>query len=95
MFINIFKSNTKVDPAKITSTSEETNATNLPKSLQVQYKPNFGTFDNWMKNNRDHQNDAFKAIQKATIGQISLPTGTGKTRVQIALFIPSFSFELG
>jgi superfamily II DNA or RNA helicase len=87
MFINIFKSNTKVDLATVTSTSEETNATNLPKSLQVQYKPNFGTFDNWMKNNRDHQNDAFKAIQKATIGQVCLPTGTGKTRVQIATHV--------
>src|SRR5574343_2071639 len=87
MFINIFQSNTKVDLATVPSTSEETTATNLPKSLQVQYKPNFGTFDNWMKNNRDHQNDAFKAIQKATIGQISLPTGTGKTRVQIATHI--------
>ena len=87
MFINIFKSNTKVDIAKISSTREETNASSLPKSLQVQYKPNFGTFDNWMKNNRDHQNEAFKAIQKATIGQICLPTGTGKTRVQIAAHI--------
>lgn len=87
MFINIFKSNTKVDLATVTSSSEETNATNLPKSLQVQYKPNFGTFDNWLKNNRDHQNDAFKAIRKATIGQVCLPTGTGKTRVQIATHI--------
>lgn len=87
MFINIFKSNTKVDLANVSSTSEETNASKLPKSLQVQYKPNFGTFDNWMKNNRDHQNEAFKAIQKNTIGQVSLPTGTGKTRVQIATHI--------
>ncbi len=87
MFINIFKSKATVNPALVSTTSEETNASQLPKSLQVQYKPNFGTFDNWVKNNRNHQNEAFKAIQKATIGQILLPTGTGKTRVQIAAHV--------
>ena len=100
MFINIFKSTTKVN--NITSTSEDTDATTLPrtakvvstedevklpKSLQKKYTQNFASFDKWMQKNRIHQNKAFLAIQKATIGQISLPTGTGKTRVQIATHI--------
>ena len=103
MFINIFKSNTKVDIAKVVSTREATDASTLPKSnavstnedieiklpksLQKKYTQNFATFDKWMQNNRKHQTKAFLAIQKATIGQISLPTGTGKTRVQIATHI--------
>lgn len=100
MFINIFKSTTKV--TNISSTSEDTDATTLPKfakvvstedevklpkSLQKKYTQNFATFDKWMQKNRNHQTKAFLAIQKATIGQISLPTGTGKTRVQIATHI--------
>jgi hypothetical protein len=83
-FINIFKSGTRVD--KVKKSTESTNP-NIPKGLQVEYKPNFGTFDNWIKNNRDHQMKAFDVSTKNSIGQISLPTGTGKTRVQIALHV--------
>ena len=80
-FINVFKS------GELISNVVKTSDVKLPKSLQVEYKPNFGTFDNWLKNNRDHQMDAYDIAKKNTIGQISLPTGTGKTRVQIALHI--------
>lgn len=85
MFINIFKSNK--NPQNVTTNTEATKASNLPKSLQTQYKPNFSTFDNWLNNNRNHQSQAFNVIQTTDKGQISLPTGTGKTRVQIATHI--------
>lgn len=82
-FLNIFKSSSKVSKVEHISTINP----NIPKSLQVEYKPNFGTFDNWMRNNRDHQMKAFDLASSNTIGQISLPTGTGKTRVQVALHV--------
>ncbi len=82
-FINIFKSGTEVN---LVEKNEELNP-NIPKSLQVQYKANFGTFDNWLRMNRDHQMKAYDIATHNTIGQISLPTGTGKTRVQIALHV--------
>jgi len=82
-FINIFKSGTAVN--KVESTQELN--PNLPAALQVQYKANYGTFDNWIRMNRDHQMKAYDIATHNTIGQISLPTGTGKTRVQIALHV--------
>jgi superfamily II DNA or RNA helicase len=82
-FINIFKSGQEVSNVVKT---EELNP-NIPTSLQVQYKPSFGTFENWMRMNRDHQMEAFDIAKNETIGQVSLPTGTGKTRVQIALHV--------
>lgn len=82
-FINIFKSGTEV---AIVEKTEELNP-NIPASLQTIYKPNYGTFDNWLRMNRDHQMEAYDIANKNSIGQISLPTGTGKTRVQIALHV--------
>lgn len=85
-FITIFKSGFKID--KIVKESEATQIDpSLPKSLQVQYKPNHASFRNWMKNNRDHQATAIAKAMNESIGQVSLPTGTGKTRVQIALHV--------
>ena len=80
-FINTFKSGEVIK--EVTKTSEQ----KLPSSLTAVYKPSYDTFDNWLKNNRNHQIKAIDATKKADIGQISLPTGTGKTRVQIALHI--------
>lgn len=82
-FINIFKSTQEVNKVEKT---EELNP-NIPLALQVQYKANYGTFDNWLRMNRDHQMKAYDVANKTNIGQISLPTGTGKTRVQIALHV--------
>ena len=66
MFINVFKSGTKVET--VINKSEETIASDLPKSLRVEYKPNYATFDNWVRNNREHQMDALELIQKNSIG---------------------------
>lgn len=91
-FINIFKSGCKVTSPKNTGTKVVPQVvpqvdTSLPKALQTIYKPHYDTFNNWMILNRKHQVDAYVNCNKSTKGQISLPTGTGKTRVQIALHI--------
>ena len=44
-------------------------------------------FLDWTKNHRAHQVDAILKATGKTIGQICLPTGTGKTRVQIHLHV--------
>jgi superfamily II DNA or RNA helicase len=41
----------------------------------------------WWGKHRDFQREAISACKNMNIGQISLPTGTGKTRVQIALHL--------
>lgn len=55
----------------------------LPKALWTQYSPSFEAFDAWAKNHRQHQTEAIEAIRNNQSGQISMPTATGKTRVQI------------
>lgn len=79
-FINVFTGN---PTGKQVVKSSKT----LPAGLIPKYQPNFDTFYHWSKFHRDHQKAALKAIGTNQIGQISMPTGTGKTRVQIALHI--------
>jgi len=40
-------------------------------------------YANYASKNRKHQNEALDAMKSQMIGQICLPTGTGKTRIQI------------
>lgn len=49
----------------------------------AKYTTSFHTFDDWAKTHRDYQTEAIDAINQNPIGQISLPTGTGKSRVQV------------
>ena len=42
-------------------------------------------FARWASHHRDHQKKAIEALQTDQVGQCSLPTGTGKTRVQVHL----------
>jgi superfamily II DNA or RNA helicase len=44
-------------------------------------------FNKFLYENRDHQKEALSKIIGEDIGQIIIPTGTGKTRVQIAIHI--------
>jgi len=81
-FINIFTGSPKKGPVK-----KEMTKTGLPQIVVAPYTPNFDTFYHWSKFHRDHQKDALKAMEGQSIGQICLPTGTGKTRVQIAVHI--------
>jgi len=46
-----------------------------------------GVWSDFVKNHRQHQNEAIAALATADKGQASLPTGTGKTRVQIHLHV--------
>jgi superfamily II DNA or RNA helicase len=59
----------------------------IPQSVLAVYKPNFNYFDTWRKHHRDHQIQAIKSMQGKNTGQVSLPTGTGKTRVQIDVHV--------
>ena len=47
----------------------------------------FDYFDKYVSCNREHQNNALLATNKANIGQIISPCGTGKTRIQICLHV--------
>ena len=49
--------------------------------------PKTSVYDSFIANNRDHQIKALEAIAKYVRGQIILPTGTGKTRVQVAMIV--------
>lgn len=61
----------------------------LPAALQddFQYKENFKAFDEYSKMHRDHQRDALKVLKGKDIGQVTIPTGTGKTRIQVSLHV--------
>lgn len=78
-FINIFKGRPK-DGGVVRQT------TTIPEDVPI-YQPNFGTFDHWSKFHRDHQKLALRALDGESIGQVCFPTGTGKTRIQIAVHI--------
>lgn len=58
-----------------------------PKSVVQVYKQNFNYFDIWRRHHRDHQKEAINSIKGQINGQISTPTGTGKTRIQIDVHV--------
>ena len=59
----------------------------IPKSLDLEYKQNFQTYYDFNSNHRPHQKQALKHLVGETVGQISIPTGTGKTRIQVDVHI--------
>ena len=44
-------------------------------------------YDNFLSENRLHQSKSLEAISKSERGQVILPTGTGKTRIQVAMIV--------
>lgn len=50
-------------------------------------KPDVTTFNAWAALHRDHQQVAINAASENDNGQIIIPTGTGKTRIQIHLHV--------
>jgi superfamily II DNA or RNA helicase len=50
-------------------------------------KTKYETFDDFLNHLRPHQKKSFDKIQKNNIGQIFIPTGTGKTWIQKAIHI--------
>ena len=59
----------------------------LPKTLLSQYKQDFSKFDEFNSKHRPHQINALRHLRDETIGQITIPTGTGKTRIQVDVHI--------
>ena len=49
--------------------------------------PKVSVYDAFIAENRQHQTDALTAIDEIDRGQIILPTGTGKTRIQVAMIV--------
>jgi predicted helicase len=49
--------------------------------------PSTTVYDTFISANRPHQSKAIEAIATSDKGQIILPTGTGKTRVQVAMIV--------
>ena len=82
-FLNIFKSGKAPAPTVKVKAADPS----LPKCLQTVYAPNHGTFLEWAKGHRAHQSEAINSMLTSDTGQVSLPTGTGKTRVQIHVHV--------
>ena len=59
----------------------------LPKTLLSQYTQDFTKFDDFHNKHRAHQIKALNHLRDETIGQITIPTGTGKTRIQVDVHI--------
>ena len=59
----------------------------MPKAIISKYQQDFSVYDSFHEKHREHQKKALKHLQVESIGQISLPTGTGKTRVQVDIHI--------
>jgi superfamily II DNA or RNA helicase len=55
----------------------------IPKFLLAEYQQNFSVYDSFHNKHRNHQKIALKRLEHETVGQISIPTGTGKTRIQV------------
>lgn len=58
-----------------------------PRSVTAKRTLNTSEYDAFLGMFREHQTNSLHACLDAKIGQISLPTGTGKTYVQMALHI--------
>jgi superfamily II DNA or RNA helicase len=58
-----------------------------PRSVTAQYTLNTQEYDKFLGLFRQHQIDALNSLVDVKVGQISLPTGTGKTYVQMAVHL--------
>lgn len=59
----------------------------LPKALISEYRQNFKIYDDFHNKHRNHQKLALNALNDQILGQISIPTGTGKTRIQVDVHV--------
>jgi len=82
-FLNIFKSGSK----GAVEIEQKTINPDIPKCLQTTYTADHAAFVKWTKFHRDHQNEAVRLVNSEAVGQISLPTGTGKTRAQVHIHV--------
>lgn len=58
-----------------------------PRSLKVNFVLNEAKFEKFDKTFRDHQRKSVEALKDTIIGQINIPTGTGKTYIQEHLLV--------
>jgi superfamily II DNA or RNA helicase len=80
----------KIDKVFNTETKSNVKELSLLERYEMHIKRldfNNDAFKDYMSKNRKHQNDAIDSINNKKIGQITIPTGTGKTRVQIAIHL--------
>ncbi len=85
IFANIRKFFRVAEEPKVEPKVEEPKR--LPKSLLAEYTQDFTVYESFHKMHRQHQKLALKKLENETIGQISIPTGTGKTRIQVDVHI--------
>ena len=59
----------------------------LPKILMSEYRQDFSKYDEFHSKHRQHQVKALNHLKCENIGQVTIPTGTGKTRIQVDVHI--------
>ena len=59
----------------------------LPKILMSEYRQDFSKYVEFHSKHRQHQIKALNHLKCENIGQITIPTGTGKTRIQVDVHI--------
>jgi superfamily II DNA or RNA helicase len=64
---------------------------NTPSRIAIQeykgYNENYSHIDGYLLTFRQHQTEALEALNGKNIGQVTIPTGTGKSRIQVALHV--------
>ena len=80
-FKNLFNKNEQPQPQPIVVEKP------LPKSLLSEYRQDFTKYDDFHEKHRLHQINALNCLKDVTIGQVTIPTGTGKTRIQVDVHI--------
>lgn len=83
-FKNLFKKTEQPEPTPEPIVVEKKR---LPKTLMSEYRQDFSKYDDFHSKHRLHQINALDCLKTETIGQITIPTGTGKTRIQVDVHI--------
>ena len=76
------ESKPQLNPTGASSSPKATPTRSLPT-----YAVKYSAFQAFMDSHRDHQIRAINATNTKLIGQICIPTGTGKTRIQVHLHV--------
>ena len=77
------KERENIKPKEIKTVQSKTDIRrSIPKALRTKLTLNEGEFEKFDITLRDHQRDSIEALKDVNIGQINIPTGTGKTYIQ-------------
>ena len=77
----------KMGRQKESPPSTESKLLNLVESNRKKYTLNEEVFESFKSTHREHQSTAVYNCQQHEKGQVTVPTGTGKTRIQIHLHV--------